>query len=301
MTSQEPVEGGLAEPAELEPEQGTLALMLEGPAGTRADWEKAAAGVLRKAGRLREDEPDDAVWAELTGTTLDGVGISPLGTPALTDGVGSSGRPTAPGGRDVRVELGGVDAERLNAEALADLDGGATSLWLHAGPDTDLAALLDGVLLDLAPVVLDPTEAPVTVARAVPRALGGTAPALGTNLGSPADAAPRISSPSPGWRSRTTCSASSSTPPPSTTVALPRPRSSAGRWRRQRACCGRSKEPGSPPTRRPASSSSATRRRLSSSSPSPSCARLDCSGRACSSSAKRRPPSSASTLSPAGR
>jgi methylmalonyl-CoA mutase len=190
MTSQEPVEGGLAEPAELEPEQGTLALMLEGPAGTRADWEKAAAGVLRKAGRLREDDPDDAVWAELTGTTLDGVGISPLGTPALTDEVGSNGRPTAPGGRDVRVELGGVDAERLNAEALADLDGGATSLWLHVGPDTDFAALLDGVLLDLAPVVLDPTDAPVTVARRFLEHLGGTAPAPGTNLGCPADATP---------------------------------------------------------------------------------------------------------------
>ena len=37
----------------------------------------------------------------------------------------------------------------VNAEALADLDGGATSVWLHAGPDTDLAETLDGVLLDL--------------------------------------------------------------------------------------------------------------------------------------------------------
>ena len=247
MTSQEPVEGGLAEPAELEPEQGTLALMLEGPAGTRADWEKAAAGVLRKAGRLREDEPDDAVWAELTGTTLDGVGISPLGTPALTDGVGSNARPTAPGGRDVRVELGGDDAKRLNAEALADLDGGATSLWLHAGPDTDLAALLDGVLLDLAPVVLDPTDAARHRGAAVPRAPRRHRARPRHQSGrAPPTPPPTISSPSPGWRSRTACSASSSTPPPSTTVALPRPRSSAGRWPRQPACCGRSKEPGSP-------------------------------------------------------
>ena len=77
MTPQDPVEGGLAEPAELEPDQGTLALALPGPAATRADWEKAAAGVLRKAGRLREDDPDDAVWAALTRTTLDGVGGQP--------------------------------------------------------------------------------------------------------------------------------------------------------------------------------------------------------------------------------
>ena len=74
MTPQDAVEGGLAEPSELEPAQGTLALVLDGPASTRADWEKAAAGVLRKAGRLRDDDPDDAVWAKLTRTTLDGVG-----------------------------------------------------------------------------------------------------------------------------------------------------------------------------------------------------------------------------------
>jgi methylmalonyl-CoA mutase len=189
MTSHVPVEGGLAEPAELEPEQGSLALMLEGPTATRADWEKAAAAVLRKAGRLREDDPDDAVWAELTSTTLDGVAVSPLGTPALTDDVASTARPTAPGGRDVRVELGGDDATPLNAEALADLDGGANSLWLHAGPDTDLAAVLDGVLLDLAPVVLDAPAAPVSVAEAFLAHLGDTAPAPGTNLGCPADAA----------------------------------------------------------------------------------------------------------------
>ena len=137
MTSPDPVEGGLAEPAGLEPEQGTLALVLPGPPATRADWEKAAAGVLRKAGRLSDDDPDDAVWAELTRTTLDGVAISPLGTPALTDEVGGQRPPHRAGGRDVRVELGGADAEQLNAEALADLEGGATSLWLHAGPTTD--------------------------------------------------------------------------------------------------------------------------------------------------------------------
>ena len=79
-----PVEGGLAEPSELEPDQGTLALALPGPAATRAEWEKAAAAVLRKARRLGESDPDDAVWAALTRTTLDGVAISPLGTPDLT-------------------------------------------------------------------------------------------------------------------------------------------------------------------------------------------------------------------------
>jgi methylmalonyl-CoA mutase len=100
MTSQESVEGGLAEPAGLEPAQGTLALSLDGPGATRADWEKAAAAVLRKAGRLRDDEPDEAAWAELTRTTLDGIPLSPLGTPTLTEGVAGNARPAVPGGRD---------------------------------------------------------------------------------------------------------------------------------------------------------------------------------------------------------
>jgi methylmalonyl-CoA mutase len=184
----EAVEGGLAEPAELEPAQGSLALSLDGPGATRTDWEKAAAAALRKTGRLRDGEPDEAVWEKLTRTTLDGIPLSPLGTPALTDDVGGSARPTAPGGRDIRVELRGDDPKQLNAEALADLDGGATSLWLHLGPDTDVAAVLDGVLLDLAPAVLDPEAEPVAVARRFLDHLGDTAPAAGTNLGVPADA-----------------------------------------------------------------------------------------------------------------
>jgi methylmalonyl-CoA mutase len=188
MTSQDTVEGGLAEPAELEPEQGTLALALDRPAATRADWEAAAAAVLRRVGRLGDDDADDAVWAKLTRSTLDAIPVSPLGTPALTEGVAGIARPRAPGGRDVRVELRGDEAKRLNAEALADLEGPATSLWLHAGPATDLAAVLDGVRLDLVPVVLDPTHEPVTVAQRFLSHLGDTAPAAGTNLGAPAGA-----------------------------------------------------------------------------------------------------------------
>jgi methylmalonyl-CoA mutase len=184
----EPVEGGLAEPSELEPDQGTLALALPGPAASRADWEKAAAGVLRKAGRLREGDPDDAVWAALTRATLDGVGVSPLGTPELADATGDHARPTSPGGRDVRVELRGAGDVRLNEEALADLAGGASSLWLHAEPDTELAVVLDGVLLDLAAVVLDATSEPVSLAERFLAHLGDTTPAPGTNLGAPADA-----------------------------------------------------------------------------------------------------------------
>jgi methylmalonyl-CoA mutase len=58
------------------------------------EWEAAAAAVLRKAGRLTDEDPDALVWDKLTRTTLDGIGISPLGTPALLDGLRTAGRPT---------------------------------------------------------------------------------------------------------------------------------------------------------------------------------------------------------------
>jgi len=155
----------------------------------RGDWERAAAAVLRKARRLGPDDPDYAVWAALTQHTLDGIEISPLGTPALLEGLPEHPRPAHAGGRDLRVEVHTDDLARANAEALADLDGGATSLWVHVGADTDLPAVLDGVLLDLAPAVLDPQDdQSVDVAHAFLAHLGDAPPAAGTNLGAPAAA-----------------------------------------------------------------------------------------------------------------
>ena len=101
MTSEQPLEGGLAEPAELEPDQGALALADPSDGHTRAEWEAAAAAVLRKGRRLADDDPDSEVWARLTRTTLDGVPVPPLGTPELLDGLVTSGRPTRVGGWDV--------------------------------------------------------------------------------------------------------------------------------------------------------------------------------------------------------
>ena len=177
MTSEQPVEGGLDEPTELEPAQGALALADPSDDHTRADWEAAAAAVLRKARLLGEDEPDELVWSRLARTTLDGVAVPALGTPDLLDGLVTSGRPARVGGWDV------VTRPADNEQALADLDTGATALWVAA--DADLAVLLDGVLLDLAPVVLDGATA--EQAQAFLDVLGYAPPAAGTNLG--ADAA----------------------------------------------------------------------------------------------------------------
>src|SRR3546814_9859851 len=71
---------------------------------------------------------------------------------------------------------------------LADLENGSTSLWLEVGTTgaaSDLAAALDGVLLDLAPVVLDAPGDPVAAAEALAALFAerGVTPAEGINLG----------------------------------------------------------------------------------------------------------------------
>ena len=65
MTDERMVEGGLDEPDELEPAQGSLDLASPDDTATVADWEAAAAAVLRKAERLGDDDPDDLVWEKL--------------------------------------------------------------------------------------------------------------------------------------------------------------------------------------------------------------------------------------------
>ncbi|MGC4108893.1 MAG: methylmalonyl-CoA mutase family protein [Nocardioides sp.] len=172
------VAGGLDEPDRLQPEPGSLALAAPEDDWSRADWEKAAAGVLRKARRLSDSDDDDQVWAALTRTTYDGVPVPPLGTrdPGRH---GASPRPDRVDGWDVRVRaFDGTDA-------VAELERGATSLWVlaeHVPADT-LASYLDGVLLDLAPVVLEGATAAHAEALV---ALGPLHPE--SNLGAAVDA-----------------------------------------------------------------------------------------------------------------
>jgi methylmalonyl-CoA mutase len=138
--------------------------------------------VLRKASRLGDDDPDDAVWQRLTRTTLDGVGVTPLGTPALLEGVSTSGRPTRTGDWDIRAHLTVSDPAVANEEALVDLEGGVTSLWLTLADGVDLERTLQGVFLDLAGVVLDAPD-PLAVATTYLGLLDGATPGPGTNLG----------------------------------------------------------------------------------------------------------------------
>src|SRR5690349_11897428 len=151
------LDGGLDEPEELQPAEGSLRLVGDGDAYDATAWEAATAAVLRKARRLGDDAPDSDVWAALTRTTLDGIEVAPIGQPSDLDGLTTSGRPTRAGAWDVRTQVEVVDAKAANEAVLQDLENGGTSLLLHLdGHDSpDWGTLLEGVLLDLAPVVLD--------------------------------------------------------------------------------------------------------------------------------------------------
>lgn len=173
---------------------------------TAADWEKATAAVLRKAGRLAEDAPDHEVWALLTRQTLDGIEVAPIGSPASLDGIAPTGVPGASPftrgrvARPASEDLAGWDirtrvearaprpAAEAREQALVDLENGATSLWIDADDSTDLSAVLDGVLLDLAPIGLQAGDATVAVAERFVRLLAerGVTPAEGSNLGAAA-------------------------------------------------------------------------------------------------------------------
>ncbi|GAA1133753.1 methylmalonyl-CoA mutase family protein [Nocardioides aquiterrae] len=179
MTDHGTVEGGLDEPGELEPAQGSLDLASPEDRWSVADWEREAAAVLRKARRMTDEDPDALVWEKLSRATLDGIAVTPLGTAALLEGVEAHGRPTRQGDWDVRAHVDGRDPKLGNEEALADLDGGVTSLWVTEA--ADLSTLLEGVLLDLAPVVLDGSDPQAFLTYAAGRELHA-----GTNLGVPA-------------------------------------------------------------------------------------------------------------------
>ena len=175
--------------------------LLTGGEHRRADWEAAAAAVLRRAGRMGDDDPDDAVWAKLTRTTLDGIEVPPLGIPEDLEGLPSAGVPGAAPytrgsvltppehGWDVRAHLADPDPDRAAADAVIDLENGVTSLWLSVGDGgikvEHLPNVLAEVYVDLAPVALDSPADPLGAAAAFCALLTerDVRPAPGTVLG----------------------------------------------------------------------------------------------------------------------
>jgi methylmalonyl-CoA mutase len=133
---------------------------------TLDQWRRLALGVLRKAGRADDNTPAEAVDDLLSVTTYDGIRIAPLYTAAThRSEAGSPGWPPFTRGTDaeprwdVRQRHRDPDPDATSAAILDDLGNGVTSLWLDLGPTAisvdDLPRVLDGVLLDVAGVVLD--------------------------------------------------------------------------------------------------------------------------------------------------
>ncbi|MEU9880384.1 methylmalonyl-CoA mutase subunit beta [Streptomyces phaeochromogenes] len=144
------------------PDDG-LSLAAEFPDATHEQWQRLVAGVLRKSGK---EVSDDAAEDALSTTLEDGLRARPLYS--ALDSAPDPGLPGfAPftrGGRAEGNTLGGWDVRQRhtaadNGAVLADLENGVASLWLAVGaggfPVSSLGPVLDGVYLDLAPVVLE--------------------------------------------------------------------------------------------------------------------------------------------------
>lgn len=169
-----------------------LALAADFPAATRAEWQALVAAVLARSG-VHGDDPEDA----LSHTTYDGIRIKPLYSAEDAHGVDRDGLPGHPAfvrgatedgatvtGWDVRTRHADAEPIALNRAVLADLETGATSLWLVVGDGglavDDLAAALNGVHLDLAPIALD---AGAAVRRAAHALLDVAPPGIRGSLG----------------------------------------------------------------------------------------------------------------------
>ncbi len=124
-----------------------LILAAEFPEATEQQWTALVDGVLRKARRIPEDAPAGAGVELLVRPTYEGIGVRPLYTSAP-----AGSRPPGAGGWDVRQRHALPDP---NEAVLADLENGVTSVWLEGAALADLPRALDGVLLDLAPVVVE--------------------------------------------------------------------------------------------------------------------------------------------------
>ncbi|MFE4667256.1 methylmalonyl-CoA mutase family protein [Streptomyces sp. NPDC056716] len=175
------------------PDDG-LSLAAEFPEATHEQWQRLVEGVLRKSGR----EVSGAAAEDALSTPLeDGLTTRPLYTARDTaPDPGLPGfAPFVRGGTPEGATVGGWDVRQRHAAAdntavLADLENGVGSLWLVVGeadiPVAALASVLDGVYLDLAPVVLEAGAEVEPAARELLRLAEerGVAPeALRGNLG----------------------------------------------------------------------------------------------------------------------
>ncbi|MFZ2177539.1 MAG: methylmalonyl-CoA mutase family protein, partial [Rhodococcus sp. (in: high G+C Gram-positive bacteria)] len=149
----------------------SLASEAEDAARAYAEWQHSVAGVLAKSRRVDAAELGPEPQKLLETTTYDGVTIAPLYSPR-----DERPEPSLPGtfpfvrGTDATRDVNtgwlvsarfgdGDDAAEVNRTLLDALENGVSAIWLAVGGDgvpvRSLEAVLDGVLLDLAPLTLD--------------------------------------------------------------------------------------------------------------------------------------------------
>ena len=147
---------------------------------TREQWEAEVLKVLNRGRPEGKEIPLDKAMARLRTTTVDGLAIEPLyvrderplghaGVMPFTRGTMVKTSPMVTW--DVRQLHEDPDVAFTRREILADLERGASSVWLRVGSDAiaveDLAAVLDGVHPDLAPISLTSAEDQAAAAEAL--------------------------------------------------------------------------------------------------------------------------------------
>lgn len=168
-------------------------------APTREQWETEVLKVLNRGRPEGRELTIDQAMKRLRTTTVDGLTIEPLYTRESRAGSGApeadadeegtrADRPLGHPGVmpftrgtmvktspmvtwDVRQLHEDPDVAFTRREILADLERGASSVWLRVGSDAvaadDLAAVLDGVQPDLAPISVTSAEDQVAAAKAL--------------------------------------------------------------------------------------------------------------------------------------
>lgn len=147
---------------------------------TREDWDAEVLKVLNRKRPEGKELTIDQAMARLRTTTVDGVTIEPLytqserplGHPGVMPFTRGTMVKTSPMTTwDIRQLHEDPDVEFTRREVLADLERGASSVWLRIGSDAipadAVAAVLAGVQPDLAPISLSSAEDQVAAAKAL--------------------------------------------------------------------------------------------------------------------------------------
>ncbi len=162
---------------------------------TREEWESEVLKVLNRRRPEGKELSIEQAMARLRTVTADGLTIEPLytgdeqgesgvalGHPGVTPFTrGTTVRTGVATAWDVRQLHEDPDVAFTNAQALADLERGGTSLWLRVGSDAiaadDLAGVLAGVRPELVALVVSSCEDQIAAAKA----LSGVWRSAGTN------------------------------------------------------------------------------------------------------------------------